>query len=40
MKCCRHAAVAALFWLVMMEERPLPGRADIPAGAPPATPAE
>jgi MFS family permease len=31
---------AALFWLILMEERPLPGRADIPVAAPaPASPA-
>jgi EmrB/QacA subfamily drug resistance transporter len=37
---CGIVLAAGLFWLIMMEERPLPGRADIPAGAPPATPAE
>jgi MFS family permease len=37
---CGLVLAAALLWLIMMEERPLPGRADIPAGAPPATPAE
>ncbi len=30
---------AALFWLILMEERPLPGRADIPVAAAPSAPA-
>ena len=39
---CGAVLAAALFWLLLMEERPLPGRADIPiaAAAPPAPAAE
>jgi EmrB/QacA subfamily drug resistance transporter len=39
---CGGVLAAALFWLILMEERPLPGRADIPlaAAAPPAPAAE
>jgi len=39
---CGAVLAAALFWLILMEERPLPGRADIPlaAAAPPAPAAE
>jgi EmrB/QacA subfamily drug resistance transporter len=38
---CGAIMAFALFWLVLMEERPLPGRADIPvAAAPPAPAAE
>ncbi len=36
---CAAILGAALFWLIMMEERPLPGRADIPVAAAPPTPA-
>jgi MFS family permease len=38
---CGGLLAVALFWLIVMEERPLPGRADIPvAAAPPAPAAE
>jgi MFS family permease len=39
---CGAVLASALFWLILMEERPLPGRADIPvaASAPPAPAAE
>jgi MFS family permease len=30
---CGAVLTSALFWLVLMEERPLPGRADIPVAA-------
>jgi EmrB/QacA subfamily drug resistance transporter len=30
---CGAVLAAALFWLILMEERPLPGRADIPVAA-------
>lgn len=30
---CAAVLAAALFWLILMEERPLPGRADIPVAA-------
>jgi MFS family permease len=38
---CSVIMAFALLWLILMEERPLPGRADIPvAAAPPAPAAE
>jgi hypothetical protein len=38
---CGVVMASALFWLILMEERPLPGRADIPvAAASPAPAAE
>lgn len=30
---CGAVLASALFWLIVMEERPLPGRADIPVAA-------
>jgi MFS family permease len=34
---CGLVLATALFWLILMEERPLPGRADIPVTTAPAT---
>jgi EmrB/QacA subfamily drug resistance transporter len=36
---CAVTLISALFWLILMEERPLPGRADIPVAAAPPSPA-